>query len=137
MTTNEDPAVPAAVAAGAATDNELAAWLGPDLMNRLAAAFRGETQTRRAFGAWYAAVAGPLGIERDAALELFTGELAIDDFAAAMPEHQLNGFIERFPKLQAAHTREQARREAAGNQPAGVSGLAALAGSAGTTGKKG
>lgn len=106
------PEVPANIAAGVATDAELADWLGPDLMNRLATTFRGEEATRRAFGTWYADVAGPLGIDPDPARALFTGELEIDEFAATMPEEQLEDFLERFPDLQAEHRRKQARRQA-------------------------
>lgn len=101
--------VAAAVSAGTATDDELATWLGPELSLRLGADFAGRDATEEAFGAWYEDVASPLGIERDQAFALFTGRTTADQFAAELPEEDLDGFLERFPQLQAAH---QARLDA-------------------------
>lgn len=96
-------AIAAAVAAGTATDDELATWLGPDLALRLGADFAGQSATQEAFEAWHEAVTSPLGIERDQAFALFTGRTTAEQFAAELPEENLDEFLERFPQLQAAH----------------------------------
>lgn len=92
----------AAMQGGYATDEQLADALGitPDVMNKLAAQWRGPEETRREFLDWYGAVLKPLNIPADPAFEMFSGDLSIDDFVAGLTEKQVERFTNEFPGLQ-------------------------------------
>lgn len=99
----ELPGVPDSIVRGSASDDELAELLGADLMNQLAAQWRGPEQSRRLFAHWYVDVMKPLGIALDPAFKLFTGAITIDAFVNTLSENMLDTFIEQYPVLQARH----------------------------------
>lgn len=99
----ELPGVPDSIVRGSASDDELAEFLGADLMNQLAAQWRGPEQSRRLFAHWYVDVMKPLGIALDPAFKLFTGAITIDAFVNTLSENMLDTFIEQYPVLQARH----------------------------------
>lgn len=106
----ETNAAPPEVAAGTATDAQLAQWLGVDLMNRLGAQWRGEEGTKRAFNTWHKDVTAKLGVSEAEAFALFTGQTSVEDFAANVDESLLDGIIEHFPTLCQEHRMRMARR---------------------------
>jgi len=91
------------VAWGSATDDQLAAFFGPDLMNELAARWRGPDTTRYLFNEWFHDVMQPIGIPRDDAFALFTGQTTIEDFTLSLDETLLDVFLTKFPELQQRH----------------------------------
>lgn len=94
---------------GAATDEELAQFFGPDLMNELAHRWRGEDVSRSLFTQWFRDVIGPIGLQAEPAWAMFSGKMSIEEYAAGMDEEQVERFVQMYPELQAAH---QARIEA-------------------------
>lgn len=77
--------------------------LSPDQMSQLAAQWRGEGETERLFTNWYRDVIAPIGLDRETAFGLFTGEIPIEQYAASLTSEQAQRFIEMFPALQEAH----------------------------------
>ena len=97
------------IAAGRATDDQLAELVSPDTMNELAAQWRTAEETDREFYRWHAAVMRPIGADEKASYAMFTGAITIDDFAASLPEDVLDAFLERFETLQADYAASRTR----------------------------
>ena len=97
------------IMAGQATTAELEEHFGPDLMNQLAAQWRGEDETQRLFRNWYNDVIAPIGLDRAKAFALFTGAITIEEYAASLTSIQAKRFIALFPDLQTAHEDKLAR----------------------------
>lgn len=92
-----------AVLEGTATDEELAEFFGPDLMNQLAHRWRGQDLSRSLFTQWFRDVIGPLGLEAAPAWRMFSGQDTIEKFAASLTPEQAERFVEEYPTLQARH----------------------------------
>ena len=82
------------------SSEHLSEIFGADLMNQLAAHWRGPQETLRVFEEWFAAVMAPIGVPRESAFKMFTGAVTIDDFVDGLDEELLDTFLERYPALQ-------------------------------------
>ena len=88
------------IEAGIASDAEIAAYLGPDLMNELNAQFTDDVSLARDIQGWYDAVMAPLGVSYETTKRLYTGRLTIDDFVAGLDAGQQAAFDADFERLQ-------------------------------------
>ena len=93
------------IESGAASDDEIAEFLGPDLVNELNAQWSDPNVLEDEFNKWYEMVMKPIGIERDAAYNMFTGKTTIESFAESLTVEQQERFDERFEELQGAYQR--------------------------------
>ena len=91
----------ARIESGVASDDEIAAYLGPDLMNELNAQFTNDASLANDIQGWYDAVMAPLGISYETTKRLYTGCLTIDDFVAGLDARQQAAFDADFERLQA------------------------------------
>ena len=91
------------IESGVASDDEIAAYLGPDLTNELNAQFSDPYDLERQIDDWYNAVMKPLGISRDATANLYTGRTTIAEFDDALTDEQRRTFEANFESLQAAY----------------------------------
>ena len=98
-----DPELLADVKTGRATDDQLAEFVGPDLMIELGTQWRSDIENAHLFANWYSDVAEPLGVPRDAAENLFYGRVAIEEFVDGLSEDVIDAFLERFEGLQRKH----------------------------------
>ena len=95
-----DPKLLADVKAGRATDDQLAEFIGPDLMIRWGVQWRPKIESAMTFIDWHNNVTKPLGVPRDAAKNLFYGRVRIKEFVAGLSDDALDAFLERFEDLQ-------------------------------------
>ena len=95
-----------AIESGSATDEQLAEWFGPDLLNKLAAQHRGFDESKRVFALWHQAVTLPIGLRAQDAFNLFIGNTSINDFVKQLDDDVLDTFVDRFPDLQAEYQRK-------------------------------
>ena len=101
----------ARIESGVASDDEIAAYLGPDLTNELNAQFSDPYDLERQIDDWYHAVMKPLGISRAATADLYTGRVTIAEFDGALTDEQRRTFEAKFESLQAAYQARLDRRE--------------------------
>ena len=88
------------IKAGRATDDQLAEFIGPDLMIKWGVQWQPEIENAMTFIDWYNVVAKPLGVPRGAAKNLFYGRIRIKEFVAELSDDVLDAFLERFEDLQ-------------------------------------
>ena len=91
------------IEAGIASDDEIATYLGPDLMNELNAQFTDEYSLDDQVRDWYDAVMRPLGIPLKTTRALYTGQMTIGEFAASLTKEQTATFEARYEGLQTAY----------------------------------
>lgn len=107
------------VVSGQATLEDIADWLGSDVMIALGAMFTDPHVTERAFQRWYAAVLEPIGgLDIGRARALYTGQITAEDFCCGLDEDTLDRFCDQYPALQRAYqdhldARERRRQDEA------------------------
>jgi len=92
-----------AIVSGDATDEQIAEYIGTDMMNRLEYQTIGDFHSRNDFYKWYEAVLKPLDIDFNQAYKMFIGQISIAEFTNGLSEEQADKFREEFPQLQQAY----------------------------------
>lgn len=88
------------IVSGKATDEDIAEYLGPQLMMELGAQWMGERATQYAFRRWYRLVMEPIGIDEDLCFQLFTGQISSQEFDDQLHPQLRERFLRLYEPLQ-------------------------------------